>query len=184
MRRLIGTRKRKAVAAVLTSALVAGVGIAAWSIVTASGSGNAKVGSLVAPTITASPSPVANLVPNAEPSGSISFAITNPNASTLYLKQFTLDKTNVTGGTPSCDWGHPSFRNVYLGLNGHDALTQVATFPGGLIDPFSIAIPASGTTNVSVGPGVLRLNTNTPSDCQGTTIGGFVVTNAVFDTAP
>jgi hypothetical protein len=181
LRRIFGSRRRKVTAAIFTSVLVAGVSFAAWTIVTASGSGTGKVGSLVAPTISEASAPLGDLYPSVLPTGSIQFEVTNPNEATLYLKEFTVDKSAVAGGPFNCDWS--ALRNVHLALNGHAVTATQETFPGGFIPPFSIEVAPNDTTVVAVDE-VLRLTEDTPDACQGSTISNFQITNAEFSTAP
>lgn len=191
--KVTGTRRRKVAASIVTSVMVAGAAIAAWQVITASGTGSAKIGQLQAPTITAAASPVADLYPNnATATGTISMVVNNPNPSTLYLTGFDVSKASITGGPPQCDFTDANqvagqYENVrkYLRFNGHiyGPAGDTVTMPGVFIPAFSIPV-VSGVSTIQTPTGVLGLSEATPTACQGVTITNFQFSNAVFSTAP
>lgn len=191
--KVLGTRRRKVAAGIVTSVMVATSAVAAWQIIQASGTANGKVGSLIAPTITGAASPVADLYPNNNTAtGTLSMVVNNSNPSTLYLKGFDVSKASITGGTAQCDWTDPNasggqYWNVrqHLRFNGHiyGPAGDEVTFPGVFVPAFSIPV-VPGVSTIQTPTGFLGLNENTPSACQGTQINGFQIINAVFSTAP
>jgi hypothetical protein len=177
--KFLKSRKGQVLAGVATVILAAGVSYAAWSIITASGTGGAKVGSLVAPTITdAVTATPADLYPATFPTatGSLKLQINNPNAGSLYLKSVTVDDDALTGGAVGC-----TPIQQYTFIAGQAGWLD-ANPPATINIPVGILV-AAGPSQVNV-PNAIGLIDTTPSVCQGAVVSGFSVTNATFSTAP
>lgn len=184
MRRIFATRRRKVFAAIFTSVLVAGAGFAAWTVITSSGSGAGKTGSLAAPTITNGTVLVADTFPSSpagsfNPTGTLTMTIDNPNAGALTLTGFSIDDDAVVGGNAQCDFAGAAGRNATnLFVDGQGSAAQAA--PPGVVSGLSIAVPP-GSSQVNV-PAIIGLTSDTPTECQNQTIQGFSITNATFQT--
>lgn len=192
----VATAKRRVVTGILTVVLAASVGFAAWSIITASGSSSAKIGSLVAPTINAgSVSGSGDIYPSPTltATGGLRMSVVNPNNSALVLQSLSVDATNVAGGTSGCDlsvrtratgvadefgWAGQGSWYVDPGSGTNLTLGAVSkTFSG-----LSIAVPAAATTEVVV-PLAIFAAGSIPTVCQGQAIANLAVTNATFSTS-
>jgi hypothetical protein len=110
MKKLIATRRRKVAAIVTLLALVAvGVGIAAW-VISGTGGGRGKVGSLQAPTVTAPASftGTSTLLPGG--SGDVQVLVSNPNGVPLTITGFGLaardDHADQPGRLPGLELLH------------------------------------------------------------------------------
>lgn len=180
-KKLFGTKRRATITSILAVAVLTTTAFAAWQVITSSGSGSAKIGTLVAPTIAATASTVGDTVPSAgipNATGTLSLSVSNPNDSTLYLKSFTIDDNLVTGGNGGCDATQLRTTYLYVGFQDNP------------IDA-SAASPITGLTGMSVPPGdttlnipsVIGLTDDTPTGCQGVSIDGFTITNATFSTS-
>jgi hypothetical protein len=169
-KKLFGSRKRKAGVAILALLLISGSAFAGWLVLTATGSGSAKAGTLSAPTISNASAPSGGMFPSGNLDSPFQATVNNPNTGTLYIKSVgPLNTTNVVGGTAQCDWSTAP-------IKAHLLVKMSAT------TGLSIAVP-SGASQVSI-PGLVGLDATTPTDCQGTTINGIGITNVQFDTAP
>lgn len=175
------TAKRRVVTGLLTVVLAASVGFAAWSVITTTGSGSGKTGSLTAPTITNGTTLVADTFPSSpagsfNATGTLTMTINNPNSGSLTLTSFTIDDDAVVGGNAGCDFA--THRNDYLFVKGqtNPAAAAAAMPQTGL----SISVP-TGTSQVNV-PGIIGLTSDTDTLCQGQSINGFTITNANFQT--
>jgi hypothetical protein len=139
---MLATRRRKALAAVAVLALViVAAALAAW-FVSANGSGSAKAGTLVAPTVTAATSPIGDLFPGPSPTGTLSLQISNPNSDLVLAAVSSTGPATVTSG--SC--------------NG-------VTVDVPVITGLTLPVP-SGSSRVDI-PGAVRLSSGAPSGCQG-----------------
>jgi len=167
--KLFGTKRRRVASTVTALMLSAGVAVAAWSIVTSSGSGTGRVGSLVAPTITNAGSGTGDLYPSASGfTAPIHFSINNPNTAALVLTSIaSFNKTNLVGGNATCDWSLASIKGFLR-------------VPASPVTGLSVAVP-TGVSVVSV-PNMLGLDSATVDQCQATTIDGIGVSNVTFST--
>lgn len=142
MRNLLRTRRRKAAAVGATALVVVGAAVAAW-IVTSTGSGSGKVGTIVAPTFTAGAAPDEPILPGG--TVALDYSVSNPNATALVLtRQMAGAVVNPSGAGPGCS-GSSFTVNDVSGL--------------------SIPIPP-GSSQVTV-PGGLSAASGTSQDCQG-----------------
>lgn len=181
LRKMLGSRRRKVGATILTTVLVAGVGFAAWTIITASGSGSGKTGQLAAPTIANGTTLIGDTFPSSpagsfNATGTLTLTVTNPNTSALTLTEFTIDDDGVVGGDALCDWS--ILRNTYLFVKGQTSAALAA--PAALQTGLTVNVP-TGTTQVNI-PGIIGLTSDASSGCQNQNINGFSITNAQFST--
>jgi hypothetical protein len=185
VRRILKSRKGQALAGVLTVVLAASISWAAWSVITSTGSGSGKTGSLTAPTISNGTTLVADTFPSSpagsfNATGTLTMTIDNPNAGALTLTGFTIDDDAVVGGNAQCDFGAAvgGVRNTYLFVKGQ--ATAAASAPAVAQTGLSIAVPP-GVSQVNV-PGIIGLTSDTASTCQAQSIDGFTITAANFQT--
>jgi hypothetical protein len=147
----VSTWPRRVAAVIGAVAVGAGVAYAAW-LITASGTGTSKIGSLSALTITEDTTAAAAQPLYPGQSVPLFVKVTNPNAVTMYLattgQPIAVGQASltITGSQGSCD---PA---AYL---------TASTY----FSP-SIPIPPSTTTSVAI-PGVITLAANAPTGCEG-----------------
>jgi hypothetical protein len=145
-KRLFGSRKRSIVTVGLVIALVgAGSALAAW-LISASGAGTGKIGSLQTPTVAAgSPPPSSVLLPGS--TGDARFSVTNPNSVDLVV-------TSVTD---------PDAELAQFEGPGACSQSNVTVQPkSGL----SIVVPKNATTTITI-PDAYKLSSQAETTCQG-----------------
>lgn len=142
-----GKRVLISLGVLIASAVVAGVAFAVW---TASGSGTGDALATVAKPITVSTvalsSTAASLYPGGPP-GNVYMNINNPNPYAV----------TITGAS----WGVPTSTNPTTCAN-----SNISVDPSASTGPFSIPVPANGTTVEEI-PSVLDLAHSAPDGCQG-----------------
>jgi hypothetical protein len=163
MKRLIATRKRKALVGITLVVLIAAsAGFAAWLISTPNGSGRGKVATLVAPTVSG---PVSftgggDLVPGGN--GSAQVLVTNPNSVPLTL---------VSAG----DAGNA----VFVPTNtGTCPAANFSMSPSGSTSATPASVPANAVNLPVTISGLIRLAAAAPTGCQGQEVainGGIIV---------
>ena len=141
-RALFGGR-RKYAALLLGLLLVPGSAYAAWTI-TADGVGSTKFGSLTAPTVTASATPVGDLYPGTN--GSLAVKVDNPNGALV-----------VSGVAPVV--------GADVGQSGCPASNVTVRTLTGL----SVAVPAGSNQSVTI-PAAVSADPAAPQACSGASI--------------
>jgi hypothetical protein len=138
---MLRTRKRKTIAALAVLALViVAAALAAW-FVSSNGSGSAKAGTLVAPTVTAATLPIGDTFPGPTPTGTLSLQISNPNGALILTDVSSTGPATVTSGSCSTTIDVP----VITGL--------------------SLSVP-TGSSRIDI-PTAVRMSSTAPTGCQG-----------------
>ena len=149
---LVRTRTRKITLGLVVVALAgAGAAFAAWMVL-ASGTGGAKTGTLQALTITPDLAAAAANPLYPGQTGPLYIKVTNPNPTPVYLATtgapISASSPSVTGG--ACNTSDFSFAPSYFSP--------------------SLTIPANATDQAFALPGMVTLNPNAPTGCQGVTV--------------
>jgi hypothetical protein len=162
MRKLLRTKKGKALAALFVLALIAAVAAFAMWKVGAEGRGTGKSGRLIAPTVAAaSDTDLANVEGDLLPGGdgSLWVNINNPNTSPLYVRDVRAGNHNshiIPSDPTSCPSTNLSFANGYL---------SGGVFYDGEGLP---AIPPASNVLFRL-PRIIHLAADAPDGCQGIT---------------
>jgi hypothetical protein len=149
------TRKRALVAVAALALIAAAIAVAAW-IVTGSGNGTAKAGSLQPLTVTQASSTTGAV--SCFPGGSCDIVVnvTNPNEDLVITKV-------EPGGTG-------------ISLTG-GGFCPPSSFTRNTVNGLNIPLPAGSTPNIKL-PGALSLDSAAPTTCQGVTVTAPVVLTA------
>jgi hypothetical protein len=180
--KLFGSRRRKIVSTLLALSLLgAGVGIAAWAVIS-NGTARGGVGTLAAPTVVQGTTATYDLVPNSAAfTGSYAVKVTNPNAAQLFIKSMSLPDIAADVTWTASGGLVPASCTTAI-LKPHLS-AQAKTFGAGAGLPVNGSGTNGGITEVVI-PAVIKADDTTPNACQGATLNNLPAPSISFETAP